>query len=93
MNRIERQLFRLNDELGRLRREAELTEAELNMHRHLDDDAVRDALVSDHPGDRAEARQTSKDVARLEAALTDVRGRLARAERKREVLLRRLGSP
>ncbi len=87
--RTERRLFRLNDELQRLRREAELAEGELQMHRHLADDAERDAVV--WPGERAEARQTAKDVARLQAALADTHRKLAAVEEKRRDLLSRLG--
>ena len=91
MSRIERKVLRIADELERLRRAAELTEGELSMHRHLSDDAVRDALVSDAPFDRADARQTRKDVARLEGALADIRARIERLERARQELLDRLG--
>jgi hypothetical protein len=91
MRRIERRLFRLNEELARLRREAELVEGELGMHRHLSDDAVRDALVSEAPLERAEAREASKDAARLQAALEDTRARVVRLERERDGLLARLG--
>ena len=47
MRRIEKRLFGLNEEISRLQREIELTEGELNMHRHLADDAARDAAVSE----------------------------------------------
>jgi hypothetical protein len=91
MRRSERQLFRLNDELQRLRRDLELTGGELQMHRHLDDDARRDAAVSDSPIDRAEAHLTAKDVRRMEAALEDLRRRIAQAEIERDRLLSQLG--
>ena len=89
MRRIERRLLRLNDELQRLRREEELVEGELNMHRHLADDAVRDAAV--HGGiDRAEARDAVKDVHRQEEALRSTKAEIARVEEKRRRLLDRL---
>ena len=47
MDRTEKRLFKLNDELARLRRDEALTLGELEMHGHLHDDDVRDALVSD----------------------------------------------
>ncbi len=89
--RTERRLFRLNDELQRLRREAELAEGELQMHRHLADDAERDAVV--WPGERTEARQAAKDVTRLQAALADTHRKLAVVEDKRQKFLARLGEP
>jgi chromosome segregation ATPase len=90
VRRVERQLLSLNDELGRLRRELELVEGELNLHRHLADDAVRDALVSELPLDRVDARETKRDVARLEASLASVQRRLGALEAKRTRLLARM---
>jgi hypothetical protein len=90
MRRSERRLFRLNDKLHRLRREEELTAGELEMHRHLDDDARRDAAVSDSPLDRAEAHQTSKDVRRMQAALRGIRRRIGEIEEERDRLLSKL---
>ena len=90
MRRTEKRLFKLNEELARLRREEELTRGELEMHTHLLDDYQRDAVVSDAPADRADARQSAKDVARLQGALESVRGRIARVERTRAELLAKL---
>lgn len=92
MDRVQRQLFQLNDELGQLRREAELVEGELEMHRHLDDDATRDALVSDAPLDRAAARQTAKEVARMRKVLAALRRQIDQLERRRTELLEGLGA-
>jgi hypothetical protein len=91
MRRIERQLFRLNDEIARLRREVELAEGELNMHRHLADDAARDAAVYEGT-ERAESRAGNKDVAALERAVARGQRDLERAEAKRVELLRRLAA-
>ena len=77
----------MNDEIQRLRREEELAEGELGFHRHLSEDATRDAVVSDLPADRAEARDARKDVARLQAALDEVRSKIQRLEAKRDSLL------
>jgi predicted component of type VI protein secretion system len=90
VRRTERRLFKLNEELARLRREEELTRGELEMHSHLLDDHQRDAIVSDAPADRADARQSAKDVARLRGALESVRARIERTERTRGELLARL---
>ncbi|MFN2544800.1 MAG: hypothetical protein ABR600_09580 [Actinomycetota bacterium] len=89
MRRIERRLLRINDELERLRRERELVEGELEMHRHLADDAVRDAAVSQGL-ERREARDALKDVAGQERALAATRDRIAKLEAKRDALLDRL---
>ena len=90
MRRIERRLLRLNDELLRLRRELEQTAGELEMHRHLDDDARRDAAVSDSPIDRAEANQTAGDVRRMGAAVDHLSRRLRETEAERDRLLSEL---
>jgi hypothetical protein len=90
MRLTERRLLRLNDEILRLRREEELAAGELGFHRHLADDAIRDAVVSDLPVDRAEARGTAKDVARLQASLEDAREKIRRLEAKRDRLIARL---
>jgi predicted component of type VI protein secretion system len=90
VRRTERRLFKLNEELARLRQEEEVTRGELEMHAHLHDDFQRDALVSDSPADRADARTSAKDVARLRSALDAVHARIERAERTRADLLSRL---
>jgi hypothetical protein len=86
----ERRLLRLNDEIQRLRREEGLAEGELGFHRHLSDDATRDAVVSELPLDRADARDAAKDAARLQSSLEDVRRKILRLEAKRERLLKHL---
>jgi predicted RNase H-like nuclease (RuvC/YqgF family) len=86
---IEKKLFRLNEEIARLRREVELAEGELNMHRHLADDADRDAAVYEGL-ERLESRAAGKDVTALERALDRSRRDLERAEAKRLELLQRL---
>jgi hypothetical protein len=90
MRLAERRILKVNDEILRLRREEELAEGELGFHRHLSDDATRDAAVTDLPVDRADARDAAKDVARLQAALEDVRGKIRRLEAKRDRLLDQL---
>jgi predicted component of type VI protein secretion system len=90
MRRTERRLFKLNEELARLRTEEEVTRGELEMHAHLHDDFERDALVSDAPADRADARASAKDVARLRGALDAVRAKIERTERTRDELLAKL---
>ncbi len=90
MGRIEQRLFRLNDEIAALRRDEERVAEELNVHRHLNDDAQRDAAVSESPLDRADARDTAADVARFESALASLRKQREKLEAKRDKLLARL---
>ncbi|MGD2052125.1 MAG: hypothetical protein PVI35_06585 [Acidimicrobiia bacterium] len=91
MRRIERRLFRLNDQIAALRRDEVLARQELEFHVHLNDDATRDALVSDAPLDRADARETAGDVARFEAHIARLEERRRRLEERRDRLLGRLG--
>ena len=88
---IETKLFKINDAIEALQREENLVAEELRYHQHIDDDAQRDAAVSDDWQDRSFARNTSADVTRFEKALADVAARRERLERKRDKLLSRLG--
>ena len=88
---VETKLFRINDALQELQREEELIAEKLRFHRHIDDDAQRDAVVSDDWQDRSFARDTAADVARFEEALDEIRARRERLQRKRDKLLKRLG--
>jgi hypothetical protein len=90
VRRTERRLFKLNEELARLHTEEALTRGELEMHAHLHDDDVRDAVVSDEPADRAQQRQSAKDVERLRGALESVRSKIERTQRTRDELLAKL---
>ena len=92
MRRIERKLFQLGDEIAALQGAEALAKEELIYHQHLNDDAQRDAVVSDHPIDRADARETAGDVARFERHLDDLRRHRQRLEKKRERLLRKMRS-
>jgi hypothetical protein len=88
---IEAKLFRINDAIEELQREEHLVSEELRYHRHIDDDAQRDAVISDDWQDRSFARNTSADVARFEKALADLQARRQKLEQKRAKLLKRLG--
>lgn len=89
MGRVERRLFRINDEIARLREELRLTEEELRIHQHLDDDARRDAAVGG-PIEREDARMTSSDVDRAEKVIAKLRDRIERLEQQRAQLLAKL---
>ena len=88
---LHRRLFRLNERLEHLAEDERLAAAELEVHRHLDDDARRDAAVSGNPIDREDARDTAADVARFGHLLADLQEKRRRLEAKRERLLARLG--
>lgn len=88
---LHRRLFRLNERLEHLAEDERLAAAELEVHRHLDDDARRDAAVSGNPIDREDARDTAADVARFGRLLADLQEKRRRLEAKRERLLARLG--
>ena len=88
---LARRLFRLNDRLARLAEDERLAAAELEVHRHLDDDARRDAAVSGSPVDREDARDTAADVARFGRLLAGFQEKRKRLEAKRDRLLARLG--
>ena len=91
MARLEERLFRLGDEIAALRRDEELAVEESIMHQHLNDDAQRDAVVHDTPMDRADAKETSGDVERMERHIEELRTIRKGLESKRDRLLRRLG--
>ncbi len=91
MKRIERRLFRINDEIEAIERAELLAAEELNYHRHLNDDTQRDAAVSGNPSDRADARETASDVARFERHIEDLRVKRMKLEQKRVRLLGKLG--
>lgn len=90
MRRIERKLFRINDQLQRLAKERSLIEAELEALRHLDDDAQRDAQLG---YDRLEATATRNDVRRFKRAQTTISAQEDRLRQRRERLLGRLEVP
>lgn len=92
MKRIESRIFELGDEIAALSRAEGLASEELIYHEHLNDDAQRDAAVSDHPIDRSDARETAGDVARFERHLVQLRGKREKLETKRQKLLDKLAN-
>ena len=87
--RLQKRLFRLNDEILRLQEEERLTAEELYVLEHLDDDAQRDAAVGG-PLERDDARATAADVARFRRAVVVLREEREALEDKRDRLLARL---
>jgi len=88
--RVERRIFLLNDRLADLSREERLVVEELAYHRHIHDDAVRDALVTELRDDRVAAREAAAVVARFDRELERLRKQRAAVESKRARLLARL---
>jgi hypothetical protein len=88
-NRIEKRLLATLDELERLQEERRLAAAELDMHRHINDDAQRDAALG---VDRLEATATRNEVARFERLVSDVEMRMAILEDRRSRFQRRLAN-
>ncbi len=90
MKRTERTLFRLGDEIAALDQAIHLAREELIFHDHLNDDAQRDAAVSESSIDRSEARETAGDVVRMQAHIAGLEKRRAKLDHKRNRLLDRL---
>lgn len=91
MGRIERKLFRIADRIAELGEEERAVLEELDMHRSIHDDAVRDAVVSESQLDRFEADLTGADVARFQRRLDEIGRERERLEVKRSALLEQLG--
>ncbi len=89
MGRLEQRIMAINDRLAELAEEERLVTEELSYHRHINDDAQRDAAVG-NAEDRAFAADSSSDVARFEKAVREVVRRRSKLEGKRQRLLDRL---
>ncbi len=89
MRRAERKILAINDSLAELVEERRLVAEELVYHRHLDDDAQRDAAVGDAE-DRALAYETANDVRRFERVLAGIDKKIEDLQAKRTKLLGRL---
>ena len=90
MKRIERKLFRIGDEMAAIDEAIRLAREELIFHDHLNDDAQRDAAVSDSPLDRSDARETASDVARMQDHIESLEISRRRLQIKRQKLLAKL---
>jgi hypothetical protein len=62
------------------------------MLEHIDDDAQRDALVSGHYDDRADAKRTDADVTRMDRQLARMERSRSRLVTKRDTLIRNLAA-
>ncbi len=90
MGRREERIFRLNDEIRALMHSEDLAAEELIMLEHLDDDAQRDLATYDQPMDRADAKETSGDVERMQQHVEDLRSEREKLESKRDRLLKKI---
>ena len=90
MKRTERTLFRLGDQIAAIEEAIHLAREELIFHDHLNDDAQRDAAVSESPIDRSDARETASDVQRMRAHIAGLEKRRMKLYAKRSRLLARI---
>ena len=90
--RLSKQLFVVNDRLKQLEQEETQVSAELDYHRALADDAVRDAAVYESELHRNAADRALADVDRFERALREVDYRREVLLSKRNRLLDRMAS-
>ena len=90
--RLSKQIFIVNDQLLRLRQEGDQVSAELDYHRALADDAVRDAAVYESSLHRDAADRALADVDRFERALRNIDYRGEALLAKRDRLLDRMNS-
>ena len=72
--------------------ELEQISSEISMLRHIDDDAQRDAVVTGSYEDRASAKMTRGDVARMMRYVNSLERERSRLIRKRDRLIKRLAS-
>jgi hypothetical protein len=89
VKRIHRRLFRLNEKIASLQKEADQVAAELEFHRSINEDAQRDAAAGNYI-DREEAGLTAADVRRFERTLDHVENKTAKLIAKRDRLLSKL---
>jgi len=89
LKRVHRRIFRLNEKIAKLEKEAAQVEAELEYHRSINEDAQRDAAVGNYI-DREEAGLTASDVRRFESTLADLDSKRETLVTKRDRLLANL---
>ncbi len=89
LKRVHRRIFRLNEKIAKLEKEAAQVEAELEYHRSINEDAQRDAAVGNYI-DREEAGLTAADVKRFESTLADLDSKRETLVTKRDRLLANL---
>lgn len=82
----------INVQISALEQQIGQVEVEVSMLRHIDDDAQRDAAVSENHDDRAAAKMTQSDVARMVKHIRDMERVHAKLVKKRDRLIRKLAA-
>lgn len=82
----------LNAVIESIDEDVDRARAELGMLEHIDDDAQRDAAVTNHAEDRQDARMTRSDVARMTRHIDKLLTERAKAVRKRDAALAKLSA-
>ncbi len=75
-----------------LDRQIKQSSEEMSMLEHIDDDAQRDASVTDNYEDRADAKMTRSDVRRMGKQITNLERDRTRLVTKRDKLIAKLTS-
>ena len=89
MQPIEKKILKFNEKILALTEQRRLVSEELSYHRHIDDDAQRDATVGDSD-DRSFARASARDVTQFEQAERDLGAKLKKLTKARDQLLEQL---
>jgi len=82
----------INAQISALELQIGQVEVEAEILRHIDDDARRDAAVSENYDDRAAAKMTHSDVARMDKHVSDLERAHAKLAAKRDKLIRKLAA-
>ena len=82
----------INAQISALELQIDQVEVEAEILRHIDDDAQRDAAVSENYDDRAAAKMTQSDVARMDKHVRELERTRAKLVAKRDRLIRKLAA-
>lgn len=82
----------LNTQIATLEAQIDQADVELSMLEHIDDDAQRDAAVSENYDDRAAAKMTDADVVRMRKQIQNMGRTRRKLVGKRDRLIRKLAA-
>lgn len=82
----------LNHQIAAVESDIGQVSDELSVLRHIDDDAQRDAAVTDKYDDRAAAKMTHSDVIRISKQIEAMERTRAKLVAKRDRMIRRLAA-
>jgi len=85
-------IWGLNAQIAAVEADIGQARAELDMLRHIADDALRDAAVTDNYEDRADAKMTHADVARCERRIDGLARERVKLVRKRDRMVDKLAA-